>query len=59
MYGHNIVERAFELAAECRDLDVLRARLKREGFMAVDAHFSSRSLRRDLSGALLTDSAPQ
>ena len=41
------VERAFELAPECRSFDELRIRLKREGYESVDQHLQG-SLRSDL-----------
>ena len=41
------VERAFQLAPECRTMDELRAKLSKEQFGAIDAHLQG-SLRRDL-----------
>lgn len=55
----SVVVRAFGLAAECRSLEAVRARLKLEGYEAVDLHLSSRALRRDLRQALKTDPARQ
>ena len=41
------VERAFQLAPECRTMDELRAKLSKEQFGGIDAHLQG-SLRRDL-----------
>ena len=46
--GVGIVERAFQLASDCKSLDELKDRLKREGYMSIDAHFSGASIRSDL-----------
>ena len=50
------VERAFELAPECRTIDELRSKLVKEGHSNIDAHLQG-SLRRQLKG-LLDSSAP-
>jgi hypothetical protein len=42
------VERAFQLASECRTFDELRAKLVKEHFTNVDAHLQG-SLKRDLA----------
>ena len=42
------VERAFQLARECRSLEELRAKLIKEGCTNVDAHLQG-SLRKDLA----------
>ena len=47
------VERAFELAPDCRTMDELRAKLVREGHTNIDAHLQG-SLRRDLKRLLKT-----
>jgi hypothetical protein len=41
------VERAFQLAPDCRTIDELRTKLFREGHSNIDAHLQG-SLRRDL-----------
>jgi hypothetical protein len=41
------VERAFQLAPECRTVAEIRAKLVREGYSNVEAHLQG-SLRRDL-----------
>lgn len=45
------VERAFQLAPECRSIDELRAKLMREGCSNIDAHLQG-SLRKDLAKLL-------
>jgi hypothetical protein len=50
------VERAFQLAPECRSMDELRAKLSREQFSNIDAHLQG-SLRRDLRKLLNGDAA--
>ncbi|MEO6225666.1 MAG: hypothetical protein ABIO80_07440 [Sphingomicrobium sp.] len=48
------VERAFQLAPECRSIDEIRAKLMKERFTNIDAHLQG-SLRRDLSKLLQSD----
>jgi hypothetical protein len=50
------VERAFQLAPQCRTMSEVRAKLIREGCTNIDAHLHG-SLRRDLSKLLRKDSA--
>jgi hypothetical protein len=45
------VERALQLAPECRTLEEVRAKLVREGHSNIDAHLQG-SLRRDLKRLL-------
>ena len=45
------VERAFQLAPECRTLDELRRKLVKEGCTGIDDHIQG-SLRRDLKKLL-------
>lgn len=45
------VERAFQLAPECRTMEEVRTRLLREGLTNVDAHLQG-SLRKDLAKLL-------
>jgi hypothetical protein len=42
------IERAFELAPDCVDIDQVRTTLKREGYGSVDAHLSGRLIQTDL-----------
>lgn len=48
MEGVNIIERAFELAAECGSIDEVKQKLKREGYLQVEAHLSGRQIRSEL-----------
>ena len=48
----NIIERAFKLAEQSMSVDEIRAKLKREGYTNVDAHFAGRKIRADLSKAI-------
>jgi predicted component of type VI protein secretion system len=50
------VERAFQLAPECKTMDELRAKLSREHFGSIDAHLQG-SLRRDLRKLLNSEAA--
>lgn len=47
-----IVERAYQLAPQCRTIDEIRSKLVREGYGSVDAHLQATSLRRDLKTRL-------
>ena len=42
------IERAFELAPDCVDINQVRTTLKREGYGSVDAHLSGRAIQADL-----------
>lgn len=46
------VERAFELAPSCGNIEDIRIALRREGYSCIDAHLAGRSIRADL-GRLL------
>jgi hypothetical protein len=46
------IERAYELATDCRNVDEVRKALRREGYANVDAHLSGRSIRADLTKLL-------
>ena len=48
-----IIERAFELAPECENIEAVRSALKREGYSNIDAHLSGPSLRGDLKKLFL------
>lgn len=45
------VERAFQLAPQCKTLEELRSKLAKEGHTSVDAHLKD-SLRRELKKLL-------
>ena len=55
MDGMNIIERAFALAAESGSVDEVRQRLKREGYLQVDAHLSGRQIRSEIVRRLSSD----
>ena len=42
------IERAFELAPECVDIEQVRETLKSEGYSSVDAHLLGQRIRSDL-----------
>ena len=46
--GMAIIERAFQVAQECKSLEEINLRLKREGYSNVDAHLGGSSIRADL-----------
>ena len=43
-----IVERAYQLAPECFNLDEVRAKLRSEGYTQIDDHLSGPTLRNAL-----------
>ena len=53
------IERAYELAPTCVNIDEVRAALKREGYSRVDAHLSGRIIRSDLTKLLNKDGAAE
>lgn len=46
------IERAFELAPGCSNIEDIRTALKREGHVSVDAHLAGRVIRYDLAKLL-------
>ncbi|HWJ58073.1 MAG TPA: hypothetical protein VNR68_00295 [Sphingomicrobium sp.] len=48
-----IIRRAYELAPLSRSLDEVRSKLRREGYFQIDAHFSSGTLRKELTKLLM------
>lgn len=48
----NVIERAFQLAPECRSIDELRRKLMREGYVNVEAHLQGRHIRSQISPLL-------
>jgi hypothetical protein len=50
----SVVERAFQLAPECRSMEQVRGKLAREGYARneVDAHLSGGSIRANLKKLL-------
>ena len=43
-----IIERAFQLAPNCSNIEDIRIALRREGYSNVDAHLTGRVIRADL-----------
>jgi len=43
-----IIERAFQLALLCTNVEQIRTRLRKEGYSNVDAHLMGRKIRADL-----------
>mgnify|MGYP003577136032 CR=1 FL=1 len=48
----HIIERAFELAPGCENIEEIRTALRREGYSSVDAHLAGRIIRADLTKLL-------
>lgn len=48
MHDVNIIERAFQVAAECGSVSEVRPRLVREGYFNVDAHLMGRQIQQDI-----------
>ena len=48
----HIIERAFELAPRCENIEEIRTALRREGYSSVDAHLAGRIIRADLTKLL-------
>lgn len=55
MHGTNIIERAFQLAAESGSVDEVKRKLIREGYLSVHAHLGGRQIRTDLLKRLNPD----
>lgn len=51
----HIIERAFELAPDCGNIEDIRSALRREGYSNVDAHLAGRTIRADLTKLLNRD----
>jgi hypothetical protein len=54
----NIIERAFQLALECKTVVQVRNRLSREGYLQVDAHLSGRTIKAEIKQRLSGDTFP-
>ena len=48
----HIIERAYELAPECLNIEAIRMALRHEGYSNVDAHLAGRMIRADLTKLL-------
>ena len=46
--GINIIERAYQLAAESGSLEEIKRKLSREGYVNVHSHLSGHQIRHDL-----------
>ena len=44
----NIIERAFQLAADATSVEEVRKMLRREGYASVDQHLAGASIKADL-----------
>ena len=44
----NIIERAYQLAAESGSLEEVKQKLRREGYMQIHAHLSGQQTRREI-----------
>lgn len=49
----SIIERALELAPECASVTEVKARLKAEGYIQIDAHLTGRFIRQQITERLL------
>lgn len=58
MQGVHIIERAFELAPECRNFDELAKKLESEGYSQVIEHLRGPQLRSQISPLLKHPAAP-
>ena len=54
----HLIERAFELAPTCINIEEIRSALRREGYSNVDAHLTGRVIRADLSKLMNRPRAP-
>ena len=48
----NIIERAFDLAAECGSLDHVKRRLRDDDYLSVSGHLSGRQMRTEIAKRL-------
>jgi len=49
------IERAFQLARHSTTVEEIRATLKREGYLSVDAHLAGSKIRADLKKIITGD----
>ena len=54
----DIIERAFQLAAESGSIDEVKRKLRREGYFHVEAHLSGRQIRAEIAERLNRDLIP-
>ena len=50
-----LIERAYQLAPECRSLDELRIKLVKENYESIDAHLQGGVIKADLKRLLHRD----
>lgn len=48
MQTQNIIERAYQLARGCADINDIRKTLRQEGYSNVDAHLCGAAIKADL-----------
>ena len=48
----NIIERAFQVAPECQSIVEVRTKLRREGYIQVDAHLGGRLIKSQIKQRL-------
>ena len=60
MHGTTVIERAFQLAADCSSLKELRAKLHKEGYGAniTDAHLAGRLIKAQLASRMARKQQP-
>jgi hypothetical protein len=56
--GVNIIERAFQLAAESTSVEEVKKKLMHEGYLNVHAHLGGRQIRHDILKRLDQDRLP-
>jgi hypothetical protein len=55
MEGVDIIQRAFQLAAESASVEDVKRKLQREGYFQVEAHLSGRQIRAEITQRLNRD----
>jgi hypothetical protein len=51
----DIIQRAFQLAAESASVEEVKRKLRREGYFQVEAHLSGRQIRAEITQRLNRD----
>lgn len=57
MQGVSIIERAFQLAPQCRSIEELQGALSREGYSQVIEHLKGPQIRSEITQLLNSDAA--
>jgi hypothetical protein len=47
-HGVGVIERAFQVAADCGSIAEVRRRLSREGYLQVEAHTGGRQIKHEI-----------